>query len=68
MSLLLYMAVLLVFARVIAWDTEWRKIDRKRSEAVVLDCDRFIFASLVLTLILHCFLSTLVCVIASVES
>ena len=68
MSLLFYMAILLVFARMIAWDTEWRAVDRKRAEAVVLECARFIVASLVLPLILRCFLSTSVGVLASVKS
>ena len=65
--LLLYMAILLVFARVIAWYTEWRAVDRKQAEAVVSDYARFIVASLVLTIILHCFLVTLVGVLASVK-
>ena len=58
-SLLLYMAIFLVFARGIAWDTEWRSVDRNRSEAVLSDFARFIVASLVLPLILRCFFSTL---------
>ena len=66
MSLLLYMDILLVFARVIAWDTEWRAVDRKQAEAVLSECDRFIVASIVLPIILGCFLSTLVGVLASV--
>ena len=64
-SLLLYIAISLVFARVIALDTEWREVDRKRAEAGVSDCARFFVASLVLPLILHCFLSTLCGVLAS---
>ena len=43
----------------IAWDTDWRAVDRNRAEAVLSDCDRFIVASLVLPLILRCFFSTL---------
>ena len=31
-----------MFARLVAWDTEWRAIDRNRSEAVLSDCARFI--------------------------
>ena len=58
-SLLLYIAILLVFARVIAWDAEWRAVDRKRVEAVVSYCARFIVTSLVLPLIVRFFLSTL---------
>ena len=61
------MAILLMFARVISWDTEWRKVDRKREEVVVLDCARFIVESLVLPLILRHFLSTLVGVLASAK-
>ena len=49
---LLYIAILRLFARVIAWDTEWRAVDRNRAEAVLLDCACFIVASLVLRLIL----------------
>ena len=56
-----------MFSRVIAWDTEWRSVDRKLAEVVVSDCARFIVASLVLPLILRCFLSTLVGVIVSVK-
>ena len=67
-SLLLYMAIFLVFARVIAWKTEWRAVDRNRAEAVVLDCARFIVVSFVMPLILRCFLSPLVGVLASVKS
>ena len=62
------MAILLVFERVIDWDTEWRVVNRKRAEAVVSDFARFIVAIIVLTLILRCFLSTLVGVLASVKS
>ena len=58
-SLLLYIAILLMFARVIAWDTEWRAVDIKQVEAVLLDCAHFIDASLVLPLILRFFFSTL---------
>ena len=66
-SLLLYMAILLVFAQLIDWYTEWRAVDRKRAEAVVSDCAHFIVASLVLPLILRCLLSTLFGVLASVK-
>ena len=66
-SLLLYMAILLGCAQVIARDTECRAVDKNLVEAVVLDCAIFIVVSIVLTLILHCFLITLVGVIASVK-
>ena len=59
------MDILLVFARVIAWDTDWREVDRKLAEAVVSDCARFIVAIIFLPLILRYFLSTLVVVLAS---
>ena len=52
-SLLLYMDILLMFAQVIAWDTEWSAVDRKRAEDVVSNCARFIVSSLVLPIILH---------------
>ena len=57
-----------MFERVIAWDTEWTSVDRKRAEAVVLDCACFNVGILVLPLILRCFLSILVGVLASVKS
>ena len=65
--LLLYIAILLVFARVIAWDTEWRAVDRNRAEDVLSDCARFIVASIVLPLILRLFCSTFGGVLASVR-
>ena len=67
MYLFLYIAILLVFARVIAWDTEWRTVDRKLAEAVLSDCACFIVASIFLPLIFCCFLGTLGDVIASVK-
>ena len=66
-SLLLYIAILLVFTHVTAWDTEWREVERKRAEAVLLDCARFILSSLFLPHILQRFLSTLGGVISSVK-
>ena len=66
-SLLLYIAILLVFERVIAWDTEWREVNRKRAEAVLSEFARFIIASFFLPLILCFFFSTLGGVIASVK-
>ena len=51
-SLLLYIAILSLFVLVIAWDTEWRAVDRNQYDAVLSDCAHFIVASLVLTLIL----------------
>ena len=65
--LLLYIAILLVFARLIAWDTEWRAVDRKLAEAFLSDCACFIVGVLVLPLILRCFLSILGGVLASVK-
>ena len=64
-SLLLYIAILLVFARLISWDTEWREVDRKRAEAILSGCACFIVANLGLPLILRCFLSTFGGVLAS---
>ena len=64
---MLYIAILLVFVRIIAWDTEWRAVDRKRAEDVLSDCARFIVASLVLPLILRFFFSTLGGVLSSVK-
>ena len=52
---------------VIAWETEWRSVNRKLVENVLTDCACFIVASCVLPLALHCFFSTLVCVLASVK-
>ena len=43
----------------IAWDTEWREVDRNRAEAVLSDFYRLIVPRCVLTLILRCFFSTL---------
>ena len=51
----------------IAWDTEWREVDRNRAEAVLSDCDCLIVASLVLPLILRCFFSTVGGVLTSVK-
>ena len=67
-SLLLYRAIWSVCATVIAWENEWRAVNRNLAEAVVSDCDRFIVASFVLSLILRCFFSILVSVIASVKN
>ena len=67
-SVLLYRAILPVRARVIAWKTEWREVNRNIAEAVVSDYACFIVASCVLNLILRCFFSTLVGVLASVKS
>ena len=65
---LLYRAILSVCARVIAWETEWRAVDRNLAGAVVSDCACFIVASCVLPLMLRCFLSSLVGVLVSVKS
>ena len=67
MSVFLYRAILSVWARVIARETEWRAVDRNLAEAVVSKCDQFIFASRVLPLILRYFFSTLFGVLASVK-
>ena len=64
---LLYIAILRLFAQVIAWDTEWRAVDRNRAEAVLLDCACFIVASLVLTLILRFLFSNVGGVLTSVN-
>ena len=65
--LLLYIAILLVLARVIAWDTKWRAVDRNQAEAVLSECACFIVASLVLPLILRFYFIDLVRVLASVK-
>ena len=67
MSFLLYIAILILFAQVIAWDTEWRAVDRNLAEAVLLYFSRLIFASLVLPLILSCLFSTLGGLLTSVK-
>ena len=67
MSLFLYIAILLVFTWVIAWETKWRVVNRNRAEAILLDCARFIVASLVLPLILSFLFSNLGGVLASVR-
>ena len=63
----LYRDILSMFARVIAWETEWRAVDRNLAEAVVSDCAQFIVMSCVLPLVLCYLFSTLVCVISSVK-
>ena len=55
-----------MWARVMACETEGRAVNRNLAEAMVSDFDRFIIASCVLPLVLHCFFSTLVGVVASV--
>ena len=67
MSLLLYIAILWLFAPVIAWDTEWRAVDRNLAEAVLSDCARLMVTSLFLPLILRCFFSTLGGVLTSLK-
>ena len=66
-SVLLYRDILSVCAWVIAYETEWRAVDRNLEEAVVSDCARFIVASCVLPLVLRCFFSALVGVIANIK-
>ena len=34
-SVLLYIAILLVFVEVIAWDNEWRAVNKNRAKAVL---------------------------------
>ena len=51
----------------ISWNNEWRAVDRNLAEAILPDFDRFIFASLVLPLILRCFFSTLDGVLTSLK-
>ena len=65
--LLLYISILLAFEQLIAWDTEWRAVNRNLAEAVLSKCARFIVTSLVLNLILRCFFSTLGGVLTSVN-
>ena len=56
-----------MFSLVIAWDTEWRAVDRNLAEAVFSDCTCLIVASLVLPLILRCFFNILGGVLKSVK-
>ena len=65
-SELLYSAVLLVCAQMMACDTEWRAVDRNLADDVVSDCAIFTVAMCVQCCILHCFFSNLVGVLASV--
>ena len=65
-SELLYSAILLVCARIMACDTEWRSVDRNLVEAVVSDWYRFIFAICVWQRFLCFLFSTLCGVITSV--
>ena len=62
----LYSAILLLWAQMMAYDTEWREFIRNLAETVVYDCALFIVASCVLRLILRRFCSTLVGVLANV--
>ena len=64
---LLYRAILSVCARVIAWETEWRAVDRNIAEDFVLDSACFIVASCALPLVLRYFFSTLIGVLASLK-
>ena len=56
-----------MWARVMVCETEGRAVNRNLAKAMVSDFDRFIIASCVLPLVLHCFFSTLVGVLASVK-
>ena len=62
---LLYSAILLVWERMMAYDTEWRAVDRNLAEAAVSDCALFIVVRRVIRLVLRCFFSTSVGVLAS---
>ena len=64
---LLYIAILWLFALVIAWDTERSAVDRNLAEAVMSDWARLIVASRVLPLIFCCFFSSLGGVLTSVN-
>ena len=66
-SLLLYRAILSVCEQFIAWNTEWKAVDRNLAEAVVSNFTCFIVASFFLPLILRCFLRTLVGMLDSVK-
>ena len=59
-------AILSVWTRVMVCETECRAVDRNLAEDVLSDCDRFMVARCVLTLLLRCFFSTVVGVLASV--
>ena len=59
-SVLLYRAILSVWARFMAWETDWMAVDRNLVEAVESDCDYFIVAICVLIIFLRCFFSNLV--------
>ena len=54
-SVLLYRAIFSVWTRGIAWETEWREVDRTLAEVFVSDCARFIVAICVLPLVLRFF-------------
>ena len=67
LSVLLYMALLSVWERVISWETQWREVYRNLAEAIILCCACFTVARCVLPLVLRCFFSTLVGALASVK-
>ena len=64
-SELLYRAILLVWAWMMACDTEWRVFDKNMVEAVFYNCAIFILVSCVLCLVLRLFFITLVGVLDS---
>ena len=66
-SVLLYRAILSVCTQVMAWETEWREVNRNLEEAIVLCFACFTVARCVLPLVLRCFFSTLVGALASVK-
>ena len=66
-SVLLYRAILSVWAQVIAWETEWKTVNRNLVEAVVSDCAHFIVTSCVLPIVLNILFGTIVGVLDSVK-
>ena len=65
-SELLYRAILLVWSRMMAGDTEWREVNKNLAEAAFSKFALFIVASYFLHLVLRHLFSTLVGVLASV--
>ena len=54
-----------MWSRMMAYDTEWKAVDKNLAEAVVSDCNIFIVAICVIHIILRIFFSALVGVLAS---
>ena len=65
--MLLYRDILSVWEWFMTWETECRAVDRNLAENMVSDYACFIVVICVLPLVLHCFFSTLVGVLASVR-